>query len=191
MTMNKERLSQLIDGELSSSELETALDSVLDSADLQVSWQTMHTLRAAVDEKCILASNKLTDGVCQALDAETKIVAPNNIISDPPALARNSLGREATGKVIPLDRRHKTKLLTGLAMAASVAALAMLVIAPNDQREFSVADATLQSKFVPLEPLMQSMIVQHGEFTGAAALNGLLAYAKVVNDEPTGVSQSR
>jgi len=34
---------------------------------------------------------------------------------------------------------------------------------------------------VNVEQELQSMLVQHGEFTGAAALNGLVAYAKVVN----------
>lgn len=172
--MNKERLSQLIDGELDALDIEPALDELLASPELQRSWQTMHLMRAGMDAEASDVSLSIADKVSAMLEDEPVIMAPNNI-----ALQQASPGK--ADNVIPMSK-NRPKAWALLAVAASVAALVMLSYSPqNRQTTPAIADSN-ESAAQPLAAMeLQSMIVQHGEFSGAAALNGLAAYAKVVN----------
>jgi hypothetical protein len=81
----------------------------------------------------------------------------------------------------------RNKVLAYAAIAASFAALVMVSYSPEKNSAPTIADSTLNvPNSIAIEQELQSMIVQHGEFSGAAALNGLVAYAKVVNGSTGG-----
>lgn len=176
--MNKEILSQLADGELDALEIESALDQLLGNAELIRSWQSMHTLRAGIRAEGSNLSMNIIDKVGATLEQEPKIMAPNNLIAKH-ATPITSGG--ADGNVVLLSEK-RSKGWVFLAVAASVAALVMLGYAPQNRQALPViAQVGIDASQTGMDTELQSMIVQHGEFSGAAALNGLAAYAKVVN----------
>ena len=181
--MNSEKLSQLLDGELDGQEMEDALDALLADSALQQSWHSIHCMRAAVHETDVPVINNIQHKVSAALALEPDIVAPNNI--DLERLTDQNPGDQTpaqSDRVVPIEPK-RSNVIKYIALAASVAALTMVFYAPNETSGPTIAQSgsspVMQSG---IEQEMQSMIVQHGEFSGVAALNGLVAYAKVVND---------
>ena len=173
--MNKEKLSQLLDDELDANESEAIIDSLLDNPELQRAWLAHYTARAALRDKAVHASLDMADRVAEALENEAPIIAPQNLPDT--RMAQAPVGE----KVVPLQARRK-RVLAFAAMAASVAALVFISYTPERASTPPIAETAPQPpQNQALENEMQSMIVQHGEFSGATALNGLVAYAKVVN----------
>lgn len=179
--MNKETLSQLLDGELETREAEDALDALLASSELQQSWQCAHTLRAFLHSGDHSAVCNIQERVSLTLQSEPEIIAPSNIALEPVVTKQPS---KLADNVIPLES-PRSNIVKYFAVAASVAALMMVFYSPGNE---TIPHITKNSN-EPVLPVvtadiaqnMQSMIVQHGEFSGVAALNGLVAYAKVVN----------
>lgn len=172
--MNKESLSQLIDGELDTLAIENELDALLADPALRRSWQTMHTLRAGMSADTAPISLTIADKVSVALADEPAIMAPNSIRVEPAEQTKAE-------NIVPLKQK-RNKGLAFLAVAASVAAVVMLGYLPqNEQATSTIARSDIIPVQSEVDMALQSMIVQHGEFSGAAALNGLAAYAKVVN----------
>lgn len=76
----------------------------------------------------------------------------------------------------------------GFAAAAAIAAIAVFVVAPNwlgapesiDGPVVAVDVGAAPAKTVDMDQL-NSLLIEHGEFTGSAGLNGLVAYAKFVS----------
>ncbi len=173
--MNKERLSQLIDGELDAQEIESALDELLASPKMQHSWRSIHLARTVMHpEKGGELSINVAEKVAVALENEPTIMAPNNI-----SVEQNS--PKPADNIVPLHNNWP-KAWAFTAIAASVAALVFLSYTPNNEQTTpAIADSNIGATQSNVDMELQSMIVQHGEFSGAAALNGLAAYAKVVN----------
>lgn len=99
----EESLSALMDGELPSARAERVVDRVLDDARLRDQWRRHHLISAALSSHDALSvvDDELATRVRQALDSE----------------------------VIPLRRpSRRTPRLIGVACAASVAAVAVLVV---------------------------------------------------------------
>lgn len=181
--MKKELFSQLLDAELSSQEVERALDELLVNSDLQKQWQSVHTMRSALDERSALPSNDFLSKVSSSIELEPQIMAPNNIQLTPELESEPEHASEVADNVVSIERK-RPHFMTYIAVAASVAALTMMAYKPLENTTSTIAST--QSTQAPISQLnveqeLQSMLVQHGEFTGAAALNGLVAYAKVVN----------
>ena len=177
--MKKELFSQLLDAELSSQEVERALDELLAKPDLQKSWQSVHAMRSALDENSAISSNDFLSKVSASIELEPQIMAPNNI----PLSPEPDHSSVVPDNVVSIGRK-RPHFMTYIAVAASVAALTMMAYQPLENSTPTIAST--QSTQAPIsqvnvEQELQSMLVQHGEFTGAAALNGLVAYAKVVN----------
>lgn len=105
--MNGEKLSALVDGELNGAEYGQALDAINLSPELRQRWMRYHTASDALKKSLPAALLKpdFSSRVMQAIDAEPTIFAPRNI----------------TRKINPL-----VKQLAGLAIAASVTAVAVL-----------------------------------------------------------------
>ena len=179
--MNKEKLSQLLEDELDANEAEAVIDSLLDDPELQRAWLAQCTARAALRDNAVHASLDMVDRVAEALEDETAIIAPHNLPD--PRTAQGPIGEN----VIPLRARRK-RVLAFAAMAASVAALVFISYTPDRSSSPQIADTETRAPQA-LEDEMQSMIVQHGEVSGATALNGLVAYAKVVNGSTRGTGR--
>ena len=105
--MNGEKLSALVDGELNGAEYGQALDAINLSPELRRRWMRYHTASDALKNSLPAALIKpdFSSRVMRAIDAEPTIFAPRNI----------------TRKINPL-----VKQLAGLAIAASVTAVAVL-----------------------------------------------------------------
>lgn len=173
--MKNQILSQLLDGELSHEEMEDALDDLLADPEMQQSWYAQHTLRAVIKGDGIQASSNIVDKVAMALAEEPTIIARDNL---PPV---RTVDHQPADNVIPIGQK-RTKVLAYAAIAASFAAIVMVSYSPRQASTPTIADtSSTQAPSMAVEQELQSMIVQHGEFSGAAALNGLVAYAKVVN----------
>lgn len=187
--MNKEQLSQLLDAELNESEMNAALDALLADPQAQKTWHAMHMVRSVVTDDTVHASFSLSERISASIEAEPVIMAPTNLP------ASKSLEK------IPPEEREKTQASTltrlripfGLAIAASLVALLVINLSPSgvqDGSRLATEQASepggplltqASSTQLAMNQELQSMVVQHGEFSGAAALNGLVAYAKVVN----------
>ncbi len=173
--MKNQTLSQLLDGDLSSDELERALDHILADTELQTSWHAQYTLRAVIQDDGIHASCNIVDKVATVIAKEPTVIAPDNLGSM--RTAKSVPG----GNVVSINSK-RTKVLAYTAIAASFAAIVMVSYSPDKTPTSTIADtADTMPTSLAAEQELQSMIVQHGEFSGAAALNGLVAYAKVVN----------
>ncbi len=178
--MKNQTLSSLLDGELAPDELEPALDRILADRDLQASWHAQHILRAVIQNDHTQTYCHIVDKVAAVVAKEPAIVAPDNLKSV------LSSEHELPANVVAISS-YRNKVLAYAAIAASFVAIVMVSYSPDRASTPHMADATntaMPTKAAEEE--LQSMIVQHGEFSGAAALNGLVAYAKVVNGTTAG-----
>ncbi len=193
----KEELSALIDNALNAQERERAIDRLLDDPELQKSWVDAYTasdLMGKQPGETTFASTGFAARVSAAIDEEPTVFAPTTLsISDQ--------GKGLTAGVpinaIPVTQPGVTRLGAAplYALAASMALLAVLLVSPlfnpqSDNRA-SNRDVAQINERAGLQPSVQTidaneieaLMVEHGEFSGMGALNGLLAYAKVVNAE--------
>lgn len=177
--MMNQTLSLLLDGELDAEEQDAALDEILANPEMQRSWHRLYTLRAAIRDSGVHTSVNLVDKVALALETEPTIIAPDNLAA---ADKRDANIHAGGHKIIPLNIERK-KVVAYAAIAASFAALLMVSYSPDKTATPGIADSTtaIAPGSLAVAQELQSMVVQHGEFSGAAALNGLVAYAKVVN----------
>ncbi len=169
--MNKELLSRLLDEDLNEHEMNEALDALLDDPAAQQSWHAMHVMRGVISddaEEGAYASLSLLDKITESIENEPAILAPDNLSQPETAL-------EST------QQKKTTRMPAYIALAASVIALLTFVNYSPVQNERQIEIAMTPQSRIQVERELQSMVVQHGEFTGAAALNGLIAYVKVVN----------
>ncbi len=170
-TMNKELLSRLLDDDLNEHEMNEALDALLDDPAAQQSWHAMHMARGVLsedNEEGGHASLSLLDKITASIDEEPVILAPQNLAQ--PTYTLNDKKQKKT-----------TRMPAYIALAASVVALVTFIgYSPIQDKAQTDIAMTPQSQ-MQAERELQSMVVQHGEFSGAAALNGLVAYVKVVN----------
>ena len=179
--MNNQTLSELIDGELSSIEMEAALDRILSDAELQKSWRNLYTLRYVISDNGIQAASSFAVGVGKALEDEPIVLAPDNLKLE--TRADDAVDK----KVVHIDA-WRSKALAYTAIAASFAAVVVFSYSPQKEGPGTPIASKTAVTSVALEQEFQSMVVQHGEFSGAAALNGLMAYAKVVNGTTSSVT---
>lgn len=181
--MKKQTLSSLLDGELAPDEVELALDRILADRELQSSWHTQHILRAVIQDDRTQTCCHIVDKVAAVVAKEPAIVAPDNLNS---VNTVNSSESEMPENVVAI-RSNRKKILAFAAIAASFAVIVMVSYSPDKVSTPRMVDVTNESTpSMAAEQELQSMIVQHGEFSGAAALNGLVAYAKVVNGTTAG-----
>jgi len=184
--MNKEQLSQLLDNELNEQEMNAALDALLADPQAQETWHAMHMVRGAVTDDTVHASFSLSERIAASIESEPVIMAPANL---PAPKQKRAEGRHATN----VTRLARLRAPLGLAVAASLVAVLVINLSPSlqdDESQLAAEQAPEQGGLIlpqasdaqlAMNQELQSMVVQHGEFSGAAALNGLVAYAKVVN----------
>ena len=184
--MKKQTLSSLLDGELAPDEVELVLDRILADRELQSSWHTQHILRAVIQDDRTQTCCHIVDKVAAVVAKEPAIVAPDNLNTINTVNTVNSSESEMPENVVAI-RSNRKKILAFAAIAASFAVIVMVSYSPDKVSTPRMVDVTSDSTpSMAAEQELQSMIVQHGEFSGAAALNGLVAYAKVVNGTTAG-----
>ena len=185
-----ERISALIDGEISAAEGECVIDALLESREAAVVWERYQLIGA------VLRNEFESDpGEFVAVDVVDRVHA--ELAGEPTVLAPGSGRKHAAGGG-GSPRRGKSWLAAGaLALAASVAALAVFTFRPDatgPREGLPVVDggdpAALVASAAPpagsaggMGDEMMELLVGHGEFSPAACLNGLVAYAKFVTGD--------
>ena len=172
-----EKISTLIDGELSDAEFETVY--------AESSWD-VETLRCAVRYQAIgaLLRGDCSDAALRVVRNRTAEKISARLAAEPhwrlPATARRRAPRIA---------RRGAAFLGGFATAAAVALLAVFVVSPNldvpvtgAPGQLAETPAARGADRLPTDGL-PSYLVGHGEFSGSAGLNGLIAYAKILSHD--------
>ena len=166
-----EKLSALMDNELSELEERRLLKELESDQGLRVTWERYHVIRAALRKEDLdRAPAGVADAVARAISAE------------------------------PDRRRSFTatfgKLMGGLAIAASVAVVAILNVpsplTPSKDAPAvaqSTTPATLAAQTQPSSPApatnspLNSYLVEHGEVTPSAGMGNMLPYVRTVNHD--------
>ncbi len=170
-----EKISSLVDGELAGDELAAACKS-LEHEGLRT-VERYQLIGALMRGECAEASVR----ACRD-DLATRI--SERIAAEPHRLVRAAPRRRRA-----VSQRHATAFVGGFAAAAAIAAVAVMVITPGWFAAPGAAPTPLAAAGDAQPPAEQpmdmdelnSLLVEHGEFTGSAGLNGLLAYAKFVS----------
>ena len=164
----KEKISAFLDGEVNDLEHERALRALGSDLELGAVWERYHLAGTAIRRELeIMVSPDLADRIQQRLRDETP-------------------GRAGSRDFF--SSRSVLKLGAGLAIAASVAAVAILnlppVLNPADTPLAKRSPGTAVADARQAEPAQQNALnpylMQHGEFTPAAGMNGMLSYVRVV-----------
>lgn len=109
-----EKFSALIDGELDTATATSCLEQLCENESLRAAWSRQHLLKAVLREEAATVHVDLADRVMAALSAEP--AGPESM-----ERVRSKLFR------LPMPRSNPGQWATGLALAASVAAVAMLL----------------------------------------------------------------
>ena len=163
----KENISALLDGEGNDLERERALRALGTDPALRGAWERYHLASAAIRRELeVMVSPGLADRLHARLQHEAQV---------------NTGRRRLSPRVL--------KYTAGLAIAASVATVAILNLPPLISpavapiaRHATGKSAVADARQTP--PAQQSdlnlYLVQHGEFTPAAGMNGMLSYVRVI-----------
>lgn len=188
-----ERFSALVDGELS--DPDTLLSQVAQDEALRARWTRYHVMRDAIDNRLSdIATADISAGVSQAIENEPVIVAPwHQRIRVKPML----------------------KQASGLAVAATIATLAILVVQNTTIKEPATATniastspqtslkTSLQPAFktaslaavkkIPksrrldraVEMKLNNYLVNHNEYSMTSKMRGILPYSRIVSFTPS------
>lgn len=133
--MLNEKLSALMDGELESSEANQVLAQINRDPEARQAWERMCIISTAIrQEEALFVRSGFAAGVMSQLDSEQQVPV------DQPSVSNNP-------KVVPLRRRWN-RSIAGLAVAASVAAAAVLLVeqpAVNDGAEMASTPTATES----------------------------------------------
>ncbi len=174
-----EKLSSLLDGELSGSEFDKTWRSVVRDAGLLDTAGRYQMIGALMRKECSDAAvqvlrSKVADSIARQIDQEPQWLMP-------------AAGRGAKPSGYRVSKRPA--FLGGFAAAAAIAALAVFVVSPNWpgnplQQEAPIAATNPEgggSGVQMSDENLNALLVEHGEFSSSAGLNGLIAYAKFVS----------
>lgn len=172
----KEAISALVDGEVNDVERQQVLRALGGDPALRGQWERYHLAGAALRrELVVVVGPGLADRIRAQLDTEAPV---------------------RTGSAARLFR-----LGAGVAIAASVAVIAVLNLPPVLSPGNSVAMSsppgqvakTVVAEVKPLPPdkqqALNSYLVQHGEFTPAAGMNGISSYVRLVGHHTAGAER--
>lgn len=179
-THTDEQLSAFMDGELSAPDAERLISEILDSDELRSRWATYHLLGHSLHGEKSNSTVDLSQRISRALANEPTVLSPQPVKRHIPAFF---------------------KQVAGMAVAAMVAAAAVLMVQPEEQRLFNPAGsgevATVSSparqSIVPVtvngvnwsvaKPSVASRLnaylVNHNAYS--TAVRGTLPYAPIVS----------
>lgn len=181
MANNKDEwISALADGEVHGAELDQWIQSLRDDDQLKQRWESYHLIRDALHKN--LSHRPIPDfsqRVSAALDNEPVVLAPRSSLVHLP---------------------HKwIKQSVGVAVAASVAAVAIMTVQNLNQEEMPVqtAQAPSTQEYVRLaqQPAakparaqvkqFESYLVKHNAYSPVSRTHDVMPYARIVSHEVT------
>ena len=176
----KEQLSALVDNELDELEEHRVLAALKGDPTLRHTWERYHLVRAALHQDLeVVVAHDLAERVARRIAAEPSTAATYR-------------------------RRHINRLIGTLAIAASVAAIAIVGVQwlqqPTPMPVLTVAATTPEAKSAPApvlvsnsgashwdtkqteaENALNAYLVEHGEFASTAGIGGMMPYVRVVS----------
>lgn len=175
----KERISELMDGELERGAADKAVEALLGDAEALAAWRRYHLVGDALRE-----TRALSPGFAERL--------AGRLAQEPTVLAPRRLPAEPARPWVPLPA----------AVAASLAALGLvgwLAFAPHspvqpEAAQLAQAPAVTAptappvekaAKRVPLPAGTPDYLLAHQGFSPRVSLQGMAAYARTVSDEAT------
>lgn len=171
----KEKISALLDDELSKYERDKALNRVSNDQELCDLWHRYNMISAAFRREIDLHDPQLVQRVAQLIGHDE----PDRLKSRSPESRSRSSGR----------RWSPTVALAASIMvvvAVGVYVLKQDVVTRDVNNQFSsVAGIDRPTRWENATPehedQLNALLVEHGEFTPMAGLNGLISYAKFVS----------
>lgn len=181
MQVSEKNISVILDSEHSSAELDTVMNQLRTDESARQTWHRYQIIGAAI-RKDLHASidPQWVDRIRAQIEKEPTCLAP--------------------GRLRNLVSRRFLKPVVGLAVAASVATVAIFAVQQFELVPTTVVnqiagtgvsgmnpdairpDATRWDTLSPeMESKLNAYLVEHGEFTTMSGLNGLSAYAKFVS----------
>jgi len=170
-----ETISRLLDDDLGRREREAAVSSLgADELRTVERYQMIGVLmrREASDAAVAVCRNRVSTRIAEVIEREPAWLLPG-------ADRRRSRGARPTSRF--------AAFAGGFAAAAAIAVVAVTTFVSDPLATVDPAPAPLAAADVaPVAGAMDrdelgSLLVEHGEFTGSAGLNGLVAYAKFVS----------
>ncbi len=180
----REQLSAMMDGELEAADA-GIVDALVNSDNLRSSWSRYHLISDCLQQQLPEAVEKdLAQKISDSIEAEPHILAP-----------------------APSTRSTILRPVTGFAIAASVATIAILGIQQGNEKEAFNSGTTLAANTVSTPQLasqpvastvdenqlrqvkndararMNSYLVNYSEYRTNAGLQGMLPYARTVTYE--------
>lgn len=170
-----EELSALVDGELEESEIRNCLDQMEEDSELASRWQRYH-----------LIGDAMRSNMPPQLDVDLTAHVRAAIADEPTVLVPRAKSNRAA-------HRNGWRYVAGMAVAASVAAIAVITIQPSSGPE-GIGAASLQTaqQSVPNSPppavmsvssapraSIASYLINHNEYAGR---HGMLPYVRIVNE---------
>lgn len=170
----KEKISELLDDELNDLEHYRLMQTLEDNRELRGVWERYHLMRAALRKELdIMVSPSMADRVGKSIRADQP---------DMPLPA---------GRPFRFPRYSRTA--AGLAIAASVAAVAIFSLQPLSPAGVPESPIALQKSLTPVadsetsklvkpprQGTLNTYLVEHSEFTPNAGMNGMMSYVRIV-----------
>ena len=172
-----DKISTLIDLEGDAADRQEMLNRIQDDSRAHDLWHRYHLIGGVIRGEVEIAGNDLSARIRDQLDHEPTVLAP---LEKP----------RGTGVLADI-----WKSAGMLALAASIALMAVVTLKPVEEPANAgdrIASSNSENDVLSpeargvFEQEIGEMLVEHGEFTASAGLNGLIAYAKLVSNEPIG-----
>ncbi len=172
----KERISELMDGELEPREARQAIDALVRDTQALDTWRRYQLISDAMRDTPLLSAG-FAERLAARLEREATVMAPGRLAGQP----------RASQPWLPMPA----------AVAASLAALALvgwLAFSPQAQAPAPVPVAQVQPERkalpekpqnVPLPHATPDYLLAHQGFSPRVSLQGMAAYARTVSDEAT------
>ena len=167
----KERISAFIDGEVHSKDL---VDELKDDKEMRAMVARYSLIGDVLNNRYAPGSHELAVKVHDALDAEATLIAPRQWTRKPKLM----------------------KQAAGLAMAATVAAVAIMVVgnfSPTTETGVSVAISPVAVGPITDKPIRMTTAVQrklngylisHTEYSASGQMKGMLPYTRIASFTP-------
>lgn len=169
----KEKISELVDNELSHLEHHRLIRTLENDLEMRKVWGRYNLIGAVIrNELDIMVSPTLADKIAQGVRQETAIPAYSTFSS---------------------RLTNYTRVAAGMAIAASVAAMAIFTLqplSPSSPPPIQIAlqpsppaitiPVAVQSTKVTPQGTLNTYLVEHSEFTPTAGMNGMMSYVRII-----------
>ncbi|MHB8346101.1 MAG: sigma-E factor negative regulatory protein [Acidiferrobacterales bacterium] len=189
----KQKISELLDEELPDSDFFEVLQGIVEDRALRGTWERYHLMRSAMRRELhIVARPVIADRIAAAIRTENVVpMGTENVVP---------MGRRPYG----LGSSRIAKLAAGLAIAASVAAVAIVSLRPaknGDQTQAqvqtqavkaadrrvaaaslaaAVPEPTAPTERAAYQDALNAFLVEHGEVAPPTGMNSMMSFVRVV-----------